>query len=344
MDSRLLERFYKGECSTEEVQQVLDWFREEQPDPYKEQELSAIWQEAAHRRKEIPGHDARQVFRKIREQIGDEREQQETGKIIRFSRTSSIPFWAKIAAAVLLPLALIGILKLYSPGAGSLNVAYQTIEAAPGVKKTIHLADGSTVKLNAGSSISYPENFGKDSREITLQGEAFFEVAKDSLRPFVVHTGSISTQALGTSFNIDYSLQEGSINVALATGQVKVEREGQSRKRLLSFLAPGQQLSYDKASQQHKVAPFDRKEVLAWKEGVLYFRKASMEQVVKELESWYGVSIEVDTKGEQLAAWNYTGEYHQETLGKVLDGIGFVKGFTHSRSGDKVRILLNQKQ
>lgn len=342
MDSRLLDRFYKGECSAEEVQQVLDWFREQQPDHHKEQELNALWQEAAQRTEKVLGHDAGQVFRKIRAQIGEEREQKEAGKVIRFNPSASMTRWMKVAAAIILPLCLVAVLKLYSSGAGSAKVAYQTIETAPGVKKTIRLADGSTVKLNSGSSVYFAENFGEESREITLQGEAFFEVAKDSLKPFVVYTGGISTQALGTSFNIDYSSHEGTITVALATGLVKVEQEGQDRKQLLSLLTPGQQLAYDKASGQYAVASFDRREVLAWKEGVLTFRKASMDQVIRELENWYGVRIEVDTEGEQAEAWNYTGEYHQETLESVLDGIGFVKGFTHTRSGNQVRLMLNQ--
>ncbi|SFG87236.1 FecR family protein [Pontibacter chinhatensis] len=342
MDSRLLDRFYKGECSDKEVRQVLHWFGEQQPDLHKEQELNAIWQEAAQRTEEVPGHDAGQVFRKLRAQIGEEHEQMEAGNVVKLSPPANMPLWIKVAAAILLPLCLIGLLKLFSSGAGSAKVVYQTIEAAPGVKKTVYLADGSTVKLNSGSSISFARNFGEESREITLRGEAFFEVAKDSLRPFVVRTGGISTQALGTSFNIDYSSYEGTITVALATGLVKVEQDGQAHKQLLSHLTPGQQLAYDKASGQYAVAPFEKSEVLAWKEGVLTFRKASMDQVIRELENWYGVRIEADTEGEQVDAWNYTGEYHQETLESVLDGIGFVKGFTHTRSGDQVKIMLNQ--
>ncbi|MHC2990627.1 hypothetical protein OB13_03165, partial [Pontibacter sp. HJ8] len=156
------------------------------------------------------------------------------------------------------------------------------------------------------------------------------------------HTGRISTQALGTSFNIDYNLHDSTITVALATGVVEVEKKDQGRQRQLSRLTPGQQLSYDKVSQQYAVSSFDRREVLAWKEGVLYFKKADMNQVVRELELWYGVDIEIDTAGKQDLAWNYTGEYNQETLEKVLQGIGFVKGFTYTRDGGRVKIMFNQ--
>jgi ferric-dicitrate binding protein FerR (iron transport regulator) len=251
-------------------------------------------------------------------------------------------FWAKVAAAVLLPLLLIGLLIQYTASPETNMVAYKTIEAAPGVKKTIQLPDGSRIKLNAGSRVSFQESFAAKTREITLQGEAFFEVAKDSRRPFIVHTGSLSTQALGTSFNIDYSLHDSTITVALATGVVQVEKKDQSQQRQLSRLAPGQQLSYNKATKQYTIASFNRREVLAWKEGVLYFKKADLDQVVRELERWYGVDIEVETDSKQDLAWNYTGEYNQETLEKVLQGIGFVKGFTYTRSGDHVKIMFNE--
>ncbi len=339
-----MDRFYKGECSAEEVQEVLHWFREQQLSPNKEQDLSALWEEAGRKPAVVQDHDAGQVLRKIRAQIGKSAEQEEPGKVIRFRKADAVPIWARVAAAVLLPLILIGVLKLNSSGSGPARVVYQTIEAAPGVKKTLHLADGSMIKLNAGSSVSFAEGFGQETREIILQGEAFFEVAKDSLRPFIVRTGGISTQALGTSFNIDYNQQDGTIKVALATGQVKVEKEDQGRKQLLSHLVPGQQLSFDKASQQFAVTPFDRREVLAWKEGVLFFRKASMDQVVRELESWYGVRIEVETGGMRVNDWNYTGEYHQETLERVLDGLAFVNGFSYTRSGGHVKIMLKQRQ
>jgi ferric-dicitrate binding protein FerR (iron transport regulator) len=197
------------------------------------------------------------------------------------------------------------------------------------------------ITLNSGSKVSFRKGLASDKREIVLQGEAFFEVAKDSLRPFIVHTGSISTQALGTSFNINYNLCDTAITVALATGVVKIDKHEPGQQRQIARLAPGQQLSYNKVTQQHEVAPFDSDEVLGWKHGVLSFRQASMKQTIRKLEIWYGVAIEVDTSGMPGEAWNYTGEYDNESLNKVLEGIGFVKDFTYKRTEDKVRIDFN---
>ena len=334
----MLDRFYRGECSQEEVQAVLRWFQDHNMSPEKEQELQAVWQQAGEARAAEPAHDSERIFSRIKAQIQEP--QEETGTISPFLQPQQPQFWLKAAAAVLLPLCLIWALVQYGSSDRAAAV-YVSVSTAPGVKKTINLSDGSVITLNAGSKVSFRENFAADKREIVLRGEAFFEVAKDSLRPFIVRTGNISTQALGTSFNINYSLYDTAITVALATGVVQIEKQERDEQRHLARLVPGQQLSFSKVSQHHAVAPFNRKEVLGWRQGVLYFRQASMDQVIRKLENWYGVDISVDIRGMHGGVWNYTGEYEKESLDKVLEGIGFVKNFTYKRTENKVSIVFN---
>lgn len=342
MDSGLLDRFYKGECTQEEVQEVLIWFREDKMDQYKEMEMHALWQEAAHWPVETPSHYTSLLFDRIRERIEEPKEEEGDGKIVRLWKEVPLPFWTKVAAVLLLPLCLLGAMMLYASRPLTTTVAYTTVETTPGVKKTIHLPDGSIIKLNADSRVIFAELFDASTREITLQGEAFFDVAKDSLRPFIVHTGDISTQALGTSFNIDYTLHDSTITVSLVTGVVSVKKRDEGQLQQLSRLMPGMQLTYDKASQQHLITSFDRDEIMGWTQRVLQFNRADRDQVVKKLENWYGVKIELDTSGTDLKPWNYTGEYHNESLDKVLEGIGFVEGFTYERTDKKVKIKSNQ--
>jgi len=339
MNRSLLDKFYKGECSPEEVQTVLQWFQSNHPDAMQEEELHALWREAGQViAEEEHAHDASKAFSRIKVHL-QEREQEQTRTL--FLQLQQPQLWFKAAAAVLLPLCLIWALVLFNSGTESTKAVYMSVVAAPGVKKTIRLPDGSVIKLNSGSSVAFRKGFAGGTREIMLQGEAFFEVAKDSLRPFIVHTGNISTQALGTSFNISYLTYNDAITVALATGVVKIDEQEQGRKQQLARLVPGQQLSYRKVSQQYTVAAFSRSEVLGWKEGVLHFKQANLNQVVKKLENWYGVDIEVDNQGMKDEPWSYTGEYNNEMLEKVLEGIGFVKGFTYERTGNKIRIHLN---
>ena len=345
MNKEILDRFYAGQCSAEEVQAVLYWFKANDLDPAREEELYDIWRAAGQDyREELTPASAEMIFSKISQEIDRQghSEKEEPAVVVRPLKPVQVLYWSKVAAAVLLPLCLIGALLLHTSRSKTATPAFMSVAAAPGVRKTVNLSDGSVIKLNAGSRVTFRKGFKGDTREVTLVGEAFFEVAKDSLRPFIVHTGSIATQALGTSFNIDYSLQDNTVAVALATGLVKVEKREQGLTQQLSRLVPGQQLLYSKASQQYKVSAFDKNEVLGWTRGVLHFNRADRDQVFRELENWYGVEIEVDTSGTDNNAWNYIGEYHNESLDKVLEGIGFVKGFTYKRTDKNVKIMFNQ--
>src|SRR5690606_27701037 len=100
-------------------------------------------------------------------------------------------------------------------------VSFEEFTTPPGVKSSITLGDGSKVLLNSGSSLKYVKGFGTDLREVFLVGEAFFEVSRDSIRPFIVRTGEISTTALGTSFNIE-AYKDENLNISLLTGKVAV--------------------------------------------------------------------------------------------------------------------------
>jgi transmembrane sensor len=125
--------------------------------------------------------------------------------------------------------------------------------------------------------------------------------------------------------------------VALATGAVKIKRQTKTGSRQLARLQPGQQLVYDRKDQGYTVSAYDSLEVLAWRTGVLYFKKATLSQVVEKLENWYGVDLElqgqVSGKDNQ---WLYTGSYDNQRLEDVLEGISFVKGFTYQKKGNKM--------
>ncbi|EPR69622.1 FecR family protein [Cyclobacterium qasimii] len=158
-----------------------------------------------------------------------------------------------------------------------------------GQKSTLMLSDGSNVVLNAESELRFKREFGQSHREIYLTGEAFFEVASDSLLPFRVHSGDLITTALGTSFNIN-SYKENWVQVQLATGKVRVSNI--SEKNQAVDLVPGEEVVIGNDSQLIK-SKFDLNKAFYWKEGVLGFEKVPFEEVVQSLERWYAVDIQV---------------------------------------------------
>ncbi|MEQ9290214.1 MAG: DUF4974 domain-containing protein [Cyclobacteriaceae bacterium] len=198
-----------------------------------------------------------------------------------------------------------------------------------GRKSEIHLKDGTVINLNAESELSYHEVFSDTARMVWLEGEAFFDVAKDASRPFYVISRDIIVQALGTSFNVSGYPEQGTFRVSLATGKVKVgEKSGSWLDKTAPqiTLEPGQEVYYQSEEKVFStVQEFDANQVQGWTEGVLHFNKASLEDIIRKLERWYGVDIELVTLPER--ALNYTGQFKRQNLENVLTSMAFVNNF-----------------
>jgi ferric-dicitrate binding protein FerR (iron transport regulator) len=204
-----------------------------------------------------------------------------------------------------------------------------------GQKSKIQLPDGSTVFLNAESQIRFSHDFGKSDRDIFLEGESFFEVAKDSLLPFRVYSGELVTTALGTSFNIN-SYDTDRVNVQLATGQVKVFRGKLESESLV--LHPGEEVTMEGHGQMRK-RNFDRHKAFLWKDGTLRFLNTSFSEFKVTLERWYGVDIEV--KGTPGPKMSISGEFKDKYLRNVLESLGYAYDFDYEIAQKRVIIKFN---
>ncbi|KAA3440211.1 FecR family protein [Rufibacter hautae] len=344
MDQHLLDRFYKGACAPGEVKAVLEWFKHQKLTPEQELEMKELWAQAEHQQSEPTyAHDADKTWRSLEALIQkDAQNETQEAKVLPL-QPSAWTKWMRVAASILLPLGLVWFVASQYFQKESAVGKMMAVQTAPGEWKTIQLEDGSSVVMRPGSKVSYLVPFAQNRRDIALEGEAFFQVAKDKDRPFVVKSGSIYTQALGTSFNIRYQPKDTAISVALATGVVKISKGEEKEEATLAQLVPGQQLVFNRKDQKHAVDTFKAQEVLGWKDGVLYFKQASLEEVVDRIENWYGVQIDVKGMGPtSKKAWSYTGEYRQQSLPQVLEGIGFVKHFTYQVNQDQVQITFKK--
>lgn len=207
------------------------------------------------------------------------------------------------------------------------------IKANPkGQKSILQLADGSNVILNAESEIRFERDFGQRHREIYLTGEAFFEVASDSLLPFRVHSGELVTAALGTSFNVN-SYEQKMVRVQLATGKVKVYKEAEEEQSV--YLIPGEEITMGLDFQLDK-RTFDINNAFHWKNGILLFKSMSFQDVVTALERWYAVEITV--KNHPSTAMRVSGEFKNTYLKDVLESLGYAYGFEYSINNKEVLI------
>ncbi|MCB6974844.1 MULTISPECIES: FecR family protein [Butyricimonas] len=166
------------------------------------------------------------------------------------------------------------------------GMVYNTLTVPANGEYQLVLADGTKVFLNSGSEIRYPEVFGKDRREVFLRGEAWFEVAKDSGREFLVHAGAMEVKVLGTSFNVKAYEKLKTVATTLVEGSVEIACDGESFR-----IVPGEQFVYDKNSREANVMMVDTELYTSWKDGYYKFRQATLEEIMTTLSLWYGLNV-----------------------------------------------------
>jgi transmembrane sensor len=159
--------------------------------------------------------------------------------------------------------------------------------------KEIILPDNSKVMLNGSSRLKYPKRFNGNSREVDLDGEAYFEVAHNPSYPFVVHSGKISTTALGTKFNVSCFASDKSITVSLIEGKVKISKKELNEVQPIVILQPDQQLVYSREANVSTVEQFDADKTIGWKDDILKFDNEPLSQIFVRLERAYGPKFEL---------------------------------------------------
>lgn len=193
------------------------------------------------------------------------------------------------------------------------EIAYNTIETPKGGQFQLILSDGTKVWLNAASSLRYPSTFGRGNRKVELVGEAYFEVAKNAAKPFLVSSNKQVVEVLGTHFNINAYTNEPVVSTTLLEGSVKVISPFTNTYKIIK---PGQQSlihSDDINKTGIKVKNIDPDEAVAWKNGYFMFEKEGLASILRKVSRWYDVEIE-NPQGEKLDKLLFSG-----TLSKYSD-------------------------
>jgi ferric-dicitrate binding protein FerR (iron transport regulator) len=193
-------------------------------------------------------------------------------------------------------------------------VKYQETVALNGEIKLISLSDGTTICLNAGSRLSYPDKFKQNTREVTLTGEAFFKVAHNSAKPFIIHSGKITTTVLGTSFNVKAYKEDKAIKVTVVSGKVGILNTKAKQPAVL--LTPNMQLVYSKTDETLVAKKIDDAlSVISWQEGKLQYHNTPLSDVLADVQRKYNVTIKAD---KNLLNCTLYADFNNMPLQKVL--------------------------
>jgi transmembrane sensor len=206
----------------------------------------------------------------------------------------------------------------------------KSVASGTAVSSPVALADGSHIVLNAGSEVKYPEKFGSDSREVYFWGEAFFEIASDPTRPFVIESGDARIKVLGTSFNVKADLHTGITEVVVNTGTVLFYHVDESDNILGQIiLHKGDKGTYNRSTRKLAKMLNTDPNVNSWKTGILVFNETSLDVVMEVVGKKYGVNFHMSDSG--LSRLKLTATFDNESLDSVLEVLSLVHKlhFTH---------------
>ena len=295
-----------GEISPEELQGLFHWINKSKENLRYYTELKDIWEASVTNASEIAG--TAQEWKRFLSNI--DHKYKERG----FSNKLVLNVWYKVAAVLVFAI-LVGsaIIKF----TGHSEPVYLTATAPRGSISQILLPDSTLIYLNAGSEIKYNMGENQKRREVSLNGEAWFQVTTMKNMPFVVHTSSYDVKVLGTEFNVKAYESDSRVETTLEKGSVVISPPKTSNMFKMVELSPSEQFVYDKKQKSLKVRNVNTKQYSAWKDNKLVFINMSLEELIVVLERKYGVDIEVENNA--ILKYHYYGTIKNETIIEILE-------------------------
>lgn len=211
------------------------------------------------------------------------------------------------------------------------KTAYNTVATPVGGQFEVILPDGTKVSLNAASSLQYPVSFSGKQRKVILNGEGYFEVAKNKKMPFSVSANGVNVQVLGTHFNISAYLNDNEVKTTLTEGSVRLQKGSQT-----TMLVPGQQGISVKDKSGITVRAANLEDVMAWRQGLIVFDNEGIREVMKKASRWY--DIEVEYKGDFTDKKFFGRISRYDSIKDLLDNMVITSGINYKIEGRRILI------
>ena len=295
MDKNLLIRFFEGQATTDEEMKVRKW-------------MEASTENRRTYFKERKMYDMTLLLSKDTKK---ETVSQSSKKKFKFRK------FIEIAAVAAITLVITLFYKNQERQEYWLTA--QKISVPAGQRINLELSDGTKVWLNSRTKIEYPAVFADKERRIKLDGEAYFQVAQNIHKPFIVQTPKGNVEVLGTQFNVEAYADDKTITATLVEGSIAMAYENKKSNWTEQEIQPGQEIVYTAAQQQIKIDQADVEVITSWKDGKLIFRDTPFKEVLKMLSKRFDVDFVV--KNPKCFEASFTGVLEKQRLGRILEYI-----------------------
>ena len=338
-DNNLIIRFLMNEASREEVKLLEEWVMLDSTNKHYFEQISDTWHAIELKKelnKEVIQSDLSSVLNRI------DGKKQGHIHFLKRGKSNSKLWIIHIAAVFILGFALSWFVFYGQKTINSNDLAYNVIETPKGSNTSIILPDGSKIWLNAESTLRYPQNFSTNEREVFLEGEAFFEVAKDKTRLFLVNTSGLTIKVFGTRFNVksypeddivETTLVEGSISIVKTSSkgevvgeEIKMEPNEQivfykKQENTIPNTIQPKKIENTPAKKMNLVLKkqIDTERFTSWKDGQLLIKSEPMIELAETLERRYNVQIHFED--EDIRQFRFTGTFQNETIEQVMEAI-----------------------
>ncbi|MEN8230181.1 MAG: FecR domain-containing protein [Bacteroidota bacterium] len=321
-----VEKFARGTCRHDEALSVVQWLKDPSKKSSLQQPLEKLWDKHLEEKGvHDEAVDLQPTLDRIHDHISMQWEQPDPGfqKKLRIYK-----ILLRVAAVLFVPLLITTSLYIHEQTRTSATKdQYTELTVSYGSKLHTVLPDGTTVWINSGSKLEYPQTFSKKNRSVKLSGEAYFDVTLNRQHPFVVETEAINIKVLGTRFNVTAYPGEETISATLEEGSVAIETGGK-KSSSLCLLEPNEQMVFQKENRTFQKRTVQTDLFTSWKDGKLVFRNSSLNYMINQLERWFNTDIEITNEGG-LPQTPFTMTIEDETLEQVLKYLSVASGITY---------------
>jgi transmembrane sensor len=322
----LIAKKLANQCNSGDISELGHWISLSDRNLKKFHQLELVWKYTGKTEANPESFNSDMAWNKMALRIQRYQNQENTFAPKRRIRPRILPALMRVAAVLVIALGAWFMLQQESVP------ETQTIAADTKLDEAVMLPDGTHIYLNQGSQLSYDDDFNKDLRSINFEGEAFFEIAANPEKPFVITTQNLGVKVLGTSFNLSSIKQDDFIELHLQSGKVLVYSLDEQGKMLEQLqLNPGEKATFSKASGVLKRDEIKNRNHLAWKTGLLEFHNSPLPEVLDELAKAYDLHFVVEYNCSNLML---TARFENESAKSVLQTLEFVFNLNISDEGD----------